>query len=170
MPLNRATRAESYDQLFPERLPRKSYPKLTPLRFVGTGTSRYVRFLQRLYSMFPTGGAGVGLLILRLCAAGMLLRNAMLRSTSVLPFWEVAGLILLAALLSIGVFTPVSCVGSALIVIISCVDDPNLFDVASSLCVTSAVLLLGPGAFSVDARRFGRRRILPSGQHDDPSS
>ena len=109
--------------------------------------------------MFPTGGAGFGLLILRLCAAGMLLRNTMLGSTAVLPFWEVAGLILLAALLCIGLFTPFTSVASAFIVMF-CGDGPNLFDVAASLSVTSAVLLLGPGAFSVDCLLFGRRRIV----------
>ena len=64
--------------------------------------------------MFPVGGAGIGLLILRLCAAGMLLRNLMVKSTVDIPFWEAAGLIVLAISLSSGAFTHLGCITSVL--------------------------------------------------------
>lgn len=114
--------------------------------------------------MFPVGGAGLGLLILRLCAAGMLLRNPMLKSTVEIPFWAEAGLIVLAVSLCIGAFTPLSCIASGLAqsAMLFCKIDQDLFELAFSLCVISALLLLGPGAFSVDGLRFGRRLIVPS--------
>ena len=123
--------------------------------------------LQRLFFMFPAGGAGSGLLILRLCAAGMLLRDAMPQATAAPPFWGAAGVILLAAVLIAGALTPVSCIASGVIQIATCNYgvEPQLVELALSLGVTLALLLTGPGAFSVDGRLFGRRRIYLSSAH-----
>ena len=120
--------------------------------------------MQRLFSMFPVGGAGLGLLILRLCAAAMLV-NPILKSTVTLPFWAAAALIVINISLCIGAFTPVGCIASALaqIAMLFCNIDRDLYELAFSLGVTTALFLLGPGAFSVDCRLFGRRLILPSG-------
>ena len=41
--------------------------------------------------------------------------------------------------------------------------DRDLYNLAFSLGVTLALLLLGPGAFSIDGRSFGRRLIRPLG-------
>ena len=114
--------------------------------------------------MFPAGAAGFGLLILRLCAAGMLVRNAVLISAPELPFSEAAALFVLVALLCIGAFTPAACIASGLaqITLLICAAHGNPFEVVSAVGVTLALLLLGPGAFSVDGRMFGRRRILLS--------
>lgn len=102
--------------------------------------------------MFPVGWAGLGLLILRLCVAEMLLRNTMLKSTVEIPFWAAAGLIVLAISLCIGALTPLSCIGSCLAQIATPFYevDQDLFELAFSVCVTLALLLLGPGAFSGD--------------------
>jgi integral membrane sensor domain MASE1 len=83
--------------------------------------------------MFPVGGAGLGLLILRLCAAGMLLRNPMLKSTVEIPFWAAAGLIVIAISLCIGAFTPLSCIASgvAQIAMLSCKINQGLFELRS---------------------------------------
>ena len=114
--------------------------------------------------MFPVGWAGFGLLILRLCAAGTLLRNLLLKPAVALPLWSDAGVIIIAILLCIGAFTPPTCIASGLaqIVMLFCGIDQDLFELALSLGGTTALLLLGPGAFSVDGRLFGRRLILPS--------
>jgi hypothetical protein len=72
-------------------------------------------------------------------------------------------------LLTIGFLTPVAVVlvglGAALVELSwlpFCT--PNLFDTRLSILLAAAmlvaVLLLGPGAFSVDARLFGRREII----------
>jgi len=114
--------------------------------------------------MFPVGGAGVGLLILRVCAAAML-DNPTFRSTVTLHLWAVATLIAINISLCVGAFTPIGCIASgfAQIAMPFCNIDRDLYDLAFSLGVTSALVLLGPGAFSVDCRLFGRRLILPSG-------
>jgi putative oxidoreductase len=119
--------------------------------------------VQRLFSTFARGWPGVGLLLLRVTAGIALV----VRSTLVLEntptfgtgffqlFIATAGLLLIA-----GLWTPV---GAAVMVplelwrIISRHGDPAS-DVL--LCVLAlAIALLGPGAWSVDARLFGWKRI-----------
>ena len=58
--------------------------------------------VQRLCSMFPAGAAGWGLLLLRLCAAGMLFRNCILDATVSVPTWEIAGVVILAGAFLLG--------------------------------------------------------------------
>ena len=111
--------------------------------------------------MFPAGTAGFGLLILRVCAAAMLVRNALLTATPGLPLWGTVALLLLVVALCIGVFTPAACIASGLAQIVLLIEAAHgdLFAVVCSVGVTLALLLLGPGAFSLDGRMFGRRRI-----------
>lgn len=114
--------------------------------------------------MFPAGTPGCGLLILRVCAAGMLMRSAIPAVRVVVSVWGLTGLAIVASLLCLGLLTPPSCVASGLIQIAMRFDlverDPLQF--AFSLSVTAAVLLIGPGAFSIDSRLFGRRLIVRS--------
>jgi hypothetical protein len=37
--------------------------------------------------------------------------------------------------------------------------ESNLYHIAFTFCVTAALFFLGPGAFSLDSRLFGRRLI-----------
>jgi hypothetical protein len=111
--------------------------------------------------MFPAGAAGFGLLILRACAAAMLVRNTVLLATPALPWWGTVVLLVLVVALCIGVFTPAACVASGLaqIALLIWAARGAPFEGVVSVGVTLALLLLGPGAFSVDGRMFGRRRI-----------
>jgi putative oxidoreductase len=119
--------------------------------------------VQRLFSTFARGWPGVGLLLLRVAAGSSLiarsilvLENAPTFGTGFLQlFIATAGLLLIA-----GLWTPV---GAALMVllelwrILSRHGDPAT-DIL--LCVLAlAIALLGPGAWSVDARLFGWKRI-----------
>jgi uncharacterized membrane protein YphA (DoxX/SURF4 family) len=70
-------------------------------------------------------------------------------------------------LLSIGFLTPIAAAGAALW--LACVGSslfprPNLFDrgfpIFLSVIMLIAVALLGPGTYSVDARLYGRRKII----------
>ena len=114
--------------------------------------------------MFPAGTAGCGLLLLRVCAAAMLLRNSIVDATGPVPLWETGGVILLAAAFCLGAFTPVTCGLSAamqtFLVVRAHESDP--YHIVFTFCVTSAVFFLGPGAFSFDSRLFGRRVIVHS--------
>src|SRR5215469_2071502 len=69
-----------------------------------------------------------------------------------------------ASVTIIGVFTPVICSISAAVQVFLTVHahGPDPFQFSFSFSVTAALFLLGPGAFSVDSRLFGRRLIVHS--------
>jgi putative oxidoreductase len=119
--------------------------------------------VQRLFSTFPNGWPGRGLLVLRLAVGGMLLTNGIDWLTSG-PHREAsasaiigiaAGLLMLA-----GFCTPV---GSTLAVMSQCW---KLFISAVMpqtaillISISVAVAMLGPGAWSIDSLLFGRHRL-----------
>lgn len=116
----------------------------------------HLHCVQRLFSTFPTGRAGIGLLLLRL-AAGVFL---IMRSR---PFfdgtWAAVTIgsiaVVSAVLLAAGFLTPVA---GVLGVATALLGDGAAW---AGLAVDAAALvLIGPGAYSVDARLFGRREIV----------
>lgn len=113
--------------------------------------------------MFPAGAAGWGLLLLRVCAAAMLIRNITADATVPIPIWEIATVIILAGAFCLGAFTPVSCCVSGMLQVFMMLRgaEPNPFHFACTFGITAALFLLGPGAFSLDSRLFGRRLIVP---------
>lgn len=112
--------------------------------------------------MFPQGGPGVALLLLRISVGATILINA----ANHLGIWSVrplfAGAVLMAGLLAIGLFTPVVAVLACLAAIANFVMGlgstslPLVFPVLNA----TAIALLGPGAYSLDARLFGRRVVV----------
>jgi uncharacterized membrane protein YphA (DoxX/SURF4 family) len=119
--------------------------------------------VQRLFSMFPAGRAGVALLILRLSAS-----STLLFSLSGAGFFKglspsTLALSALAFVLVIGLFTPIVCVLVFFVQVTTfrygCAD--TVADGLLHIALTSMLLMLGPGAYSVDAKRFGRRIVLP---------
>jgi uncharacterized membrane protein YphA (DoxX/SURF4 family) len=130
--------------------------------------------LQRLFSAFPGGWPGIGLLLLRAAIGLMALIQGGFyltgKSDTMQGAWigAVVGLAAGGALL-IGLLTPIAGVVAglgALGVASSWLPPPapNLFDAKLSVVLTgimiAAVVFLGPGRFSLDARLFGRREII----------
>ena len=120
-------------------------------------------FLRRLFSSFARGWPGVGLLLMRIVAAIALgdqavvqVRAIGLNGSSVPAILAAAAGILLLA----GLWTPA--VGTILAVlelsnVFSQPGDPWIYIL---LCtITAALAMLGPGAYSADARIFGWKRI-----------
>jgi putative oxidoreductase len=117
--------------------------------------------LQRLYSTFARGWPGMGLLCLRLIAAiaafhyvviGLASEQTLLRTVIEGP----AGLLLCA-----GLWTPI--VGGTLSILafwsaFSGGRDP--WGEILLAAIGAALAMLGPGAWSVDARLFGRKRLI----------
>jgi putative oxidoreductase len=118
--------------------------------------------VRRLFSTFAHGWPGVGLLVMRLVGgaafvarAADTLRGGSAMSTATASLAILAGVCLLA-----GFWTPIA--GSVVTVIglwfaLTQSEDP----MASVLLATigAALALVGPGAWSVDARLFGWKRI-----------
>jgi putative oxidoreductase len=119
--------------------------------------------VQRLFSTFPNSWPGVGLLILRLATAYSLASGGHLfvgtgNTATVAERCLIDGVIVL---LSIGLWTPIVAFSQAAIQI----DRYMLTYPANSSFLVTAVIgislaMLGPGAWSFDARLFGRRRIV----------
>jgi hypothetical protein len=84
------------------------------------------------------------------------------RGLSVVPSWTAIGSAFLALLMAAGALTPLACAVGALVEAVYLLHGPGmaLHCVAFAFLVTVALGLLGPGAFSVDAKLFGRRRII----------
>jgi len=117
--------------------------------------------LQRLFSAFPDGKPGLGLLILRLCISvpvfywgiGDLSASAD-AVTLVRDGVAAAGGILLVA----GLWTPVA--GILISLVEAWIAFAHHFAPQGHLLVAAlgiCLAMLGPGAWSVDARLFGRR-------------
>jgi putative oxidoreductase len=119
--------------------------------------------VQRLFSTFPDGWPGTGLLFLRAAAAISTVQHR-IAGLLTTPLLEHAILQLMAtgaaALLLAGFWTPVAGALLALaemFLAFSHTHDPAIHILIAALGV--ALAMLGPGAWSVDARLFGRKRI-----------
>jgi putative oxidoreductase len=118
--------------------------------------------VQRLFSAFPEGWPGAGLVLLRVLAAAPLLQ--FVEAASIHTQSLSVALQLLAAVCSgfviIGLWTPVSAALLAvaeLCLLFFPANDSFMHVVMAVLCASLA--MTGPGAWSVDARLFGRKRI-----------
>lgn len=140
--------------------------------------------LFRSFTKFPGGLAGVALLLLRaaLGSAAFTLGGTYLSggvdsnlwSLIVGPLSIVCGLALLIGLLT-PLFSVLICV-SAIIITISpfqlLTHNATGYNLSApyTSVIAIAVLLLGPGAFSFDARLFGRREIIIPDNSSLPTS
>lgn len=118
--------------------------------------------------MFPQGGPGVALLLLRISVAAIFLINAashpVVSSNRLLLVFAV----LISVSLIIGFLTPYLSVIACVTGIANLLLGPSSVNLVCVLLVINAVAvaLLGPGAYSVDARLFGRRVTVVTPRRD----
>jgi hypothetical protein len=112
--------------------------------------------------MFPPGWPGLALLLLRVSAAiAVAVEDYGHRQH--LPVWIHGVAIVLAVALGVGYLTPVVAVLGLVFhgLIWSSLGVGNAAALASVVCLDAiALALLGPGAYSVDSYRFGRRVVV----------
>jgi hypothetical protein len=120
--------------------------------------------MQRLLGTFPNRSAGVALLILRLAVAATLISSARLcpgpEPEVLLALSRIA-----AVLIVVGWYTPMAAVSAILVSLFTFWACPesrvDAFGIhALMIAILAAISLLGAGAYSVDARLYGRRRLV----------
>ena len=123
--------------------------------------------LQRLFSTFADGWPGVGLLLQRILIGTILLYCGITQVGKASQFVPITPHIIGAGagiLLLVGLWTPVVGVLVTIVelwIALSHVGDPF---VPLMLAILGATLaMIGPGAWSIDARLFGRKHIEPPG-------
>lgn len=121
--------------------------------------------MQRLFSTFAGGWPGAGLLIQRVLAAIILVRFGIMQLSGT-PFYPSMAPQLIGAcagmFLLVGLWTPV--VGTVVAIVELWIamtqrGDPWISLLLATLGGTAA--MIGPGAWSIDARLFGRKHIEP---------
>lgn len=111
--------------------------------------------------MFPTGKAGAALFILRVSVAATLVVDGTAHWALVTSFWILLGLAVPTLFLCFGFLTPIGSTLSCLIQlgVLIATGDTNQFHLVVSILNSGILAVLGPGAYSLDARLFGRRLL-----------
>jgi uncharacterized membrane protein len=114
--------------------------------------------MLRLFSMFPAGAPGVALLLLRFGLAATILTTGW---NFRMPVPLLLLLVLHCLFLCLGIFTPILAALGCVFELVSGVfmNHHSIVAAFSSSLDAAALAMLGPGAYSLDARRFGHRVI-----------
>ena len=119
--------------------------------------------MRRLFSTFARGWPGIGLLLIRVIAGGALIRdgyqNLQVAHTNASLLIGLAA-IADAVLLIVGLWTPIAgCVVVSLAALEVLIGHDHPYPATLLAAIGAALVLVGPGALSLDARLFGWKRI-----------
>jgi len=119
--------------------------------------------IQRLFSSFPDSWPGTALLLLRLCVSTAIVFHGMhsgIQAGEALCIL-IAAAWTSAALILIGLWTPiVGGVAAVTEVAEALAGARGLLTHIFVIAIAASVVLLGPGAWSIDAYLYGRKRVL----------
>jgi putative oxidoreductase len=115
--------------------------------------------VQRLFSTFAEGWPGIGLLLQRFLVGAILLRGRGLELESP-HFTQVAPRLIGSLLLIIGLGTPyIGLLVAATQLWLVFAGSPDPWSSIILSCLALSLAMIGPGAWSMDARFFGRKHI-----------
>jgi uncharacterized membrane protein YphA (DoxX/SURF4 family) len=135
-----------------------------------------------MFSAYPDGWPGLGLLLLRAAAGSVLVVQGITfyqdgQSITSLVLTVVVMRVVVGVLLCIGLLTRSATAVAAVGTIGSMFywlpgPKSGLFETHSTailaLVIAASIASVGPGAFSLDARLFGRREVIIRMRRDDP--
>lgn len=119
--------------------------------------------LQRLFSMFPNGVPGAALVLLRIVCSGFVIAGCaktLFESPGTGWFVFLTLGIAVSLFLLAGLWTPLA--GICIVVLETWTGFSRMTGIENAVLLASlgaALAALGPGAHSIDARLYGRRRI-----------
>ena len=123
--------------------------------------------MQRLFATFPDGQPGLALLLLRISLAWSLLAHNLCHGGNETYYLPAIVSGCAAVLLVLGLFTPVMAVVSAAAALVGLFVSKG-YDTMNGCFLISVIValgMLGPGAYSAEARIYGRRQlIVPPGR------
>jgi hypothetical protein len=125
--------------------------------------------------MFPQGGPGIGLLLLRFAVAAMFavnLTHSFNFSSNILYGLVVALISLISLSLILGFLTPILAMITCLAALANLflTGETNNLVYILRILTSAALIFLGPGAYSVDARLFGLRVTVVPPRRDKKSA
>jgi hypothetical protein len=121
--------------------------------------------------MFPRGLPGIGLLAVRITVAAMLLVDGSPYAATQSMRCAIGSLVAVVCLV-IGILTPYAAAFAGCMEFwrICAGDNVDLFHLIAAIVVSFSLGVLGPGAYSVDNKIFGRRLVnLPLGSKGNSS-
>jgi putative oxidoreductase len=120
--------------------------------------------LQRLFSMFPNGWPGRGLLLLRIANGSFIIHQGVVQlsasqhSSAIVAACGAS--VAAGALLMLGIWTPIVASFLAILEIgMLMLGTGRSMDTIFCAVIALALAMLGPGVWSVDAAIFGRQRL-----------
>jgi putative oxidoreductase len=117
--------------------------------------------MRRLFSTFAHGAPGIGLLLLRLASGCALIYQGITPLIRHAPFAPVSVQVsFLGILLLVGLWTPIA----GTLVVVTAIWEMALHSMSRNelvwiAIIATALVLLGPGAWSIDARLYGWKKI-----------
>lgn len=119
--------------------------------------------MQRLFSTFANGLPGKGLLVLRTVLAAYVIQHCLNGDSDSTELTHLLLRMITGAgglLIVVGLWTPVAGTLCALVELWAAASEPgDPWARVLAAALGGGLAVLGPGAYSVDARTYGRRRI-----------
>ena len=118
--------------------------------------------MQRLFSTFPASAPGAGLLLLRLLVAAQLLWHGLYGESDAAHIVSItirAATVALGGMLLLGAWTPLVTPLLGVLEVLVAWRSGNWELHGTRVAILLSLTALGPGAWSIDARRYGRKLI-----------